>query len=143
MSEMSLDEARLFRVLTSFFGVDRIVWSMSVRSVCGSSLAPALAAQPAPPEGWCDRQRCLFTVVDGDDTPKLVMEFAPDFSDCIEVAQLERQQWLPQVLGACGVRYVTISAAELDEIVDPAGGLDLVAFLKDKIEGGARGEDGE
>jgi hypothetical protein len=130
MVEMSLPEARLFRVLTGFFGADRVVWSMSVRAVCGAGLVQAVADGEG---SWYDSHRCLFTVVDDDDNPKMVMEFSPDFDAFIEVEQLERQSKLPALLGACGVQYVTISTAELDEIIDPRGALDLFSFLKDRF----------
>jgi hypothetical protein len=75
----------------------------------------------------------LFTIVDDDDTPKMVMEFAPDFTQFIEVEQLERQKRLPSLLGACGVQYITMSASELGELTDPDGTIDFVAFLQDKV----------
>jgi hypothetical protein len=80
-----------------------------------------------------ENDKCLFTVVDHDDNPKMVMEFSPDFSDFIEVDRLERQKRLPPLLGACGVQYVTISSQELGEMLDPRGNLDFFSFLKDKF----------
>ena len=132
---MSLPEAQLFRMLVALFGRDRVVWSMSTRAVCGGSFPRVLSAGAVPGESlsWAERDKCLFTVVDGDDNPKMVIEFSPDFSKYIEVEQIERQKHLPPLLGACGIQYVTMSSSELGEILDPAGSLDFVAFLKDKF----------
>lgn len=133
MIEMSLAEAQLFRMLVTFFGQERVVWSMSTRAVCGGSL-PALPSAYDGEHQWAERDKCLFTVVDYDDNPKMVIEFSPDFSQFIEVEQLERQKCLPVLLGACGIQYITMSAGELGEIMDPDSSLDFVGFLKDKFQ---------
>ncbi len=130
---MSLAEAQLFRMLVSFFGQERVLWSMSVRAVCGGDIPEQLGGRIGEPVSWVENDKCLFTVVDHDDNPKMVMEFSPDFSDYIEVEQLERQKKLPPLLGACGVQYVTISSQELGEILDPRSSLDFFSFLKDKF----------
>ena len=130
---MSLAEAQLFRMLVSFFGKDRVLWSMSVRSVCGGSIPLDSSHEDEQQVEWADNEKCLFTVVDGDDNPKMVMELSPDYSNYIEINQLERQKRLPQLLDACGVQYVTISSQELVEILDPQSSLDFLSFLKDKF----------
>lgn len=133
MAEMSLNEAQLFRLLTGFFGEDRVLFSMSVRAVCGGDLSIITDVCDAETRAWAERSRCLFTVVDGADDPKMVVEFAPDFSLYIEVDQLERQNRLPGLLQSHGVQYLTISGTELNEILDPGSSLDLVALLKEKF----------
>jgi len=133
MIEMSLQEAQLFRMLVSLFGRDRVVWSMSVRAVFGGELPSEFKETDKSLTAWAERDKCLFTIVDDDDTPKMVMEFAPDFTQFIEVEQLERQKRLPSLLGACGVQYITMSASELGELTDPDGTIDFVAFLQDKV----------
>jgi len=133
MAEMSLTEAQLFRLLTGFFGEERVLFSMSVRAVCGGDLAELGAACDPETRAWAERARCLFTIVDGEDEPKMVVEFAPDFSSYIEVDQLERQSRLPPLLKSRGVQYLTISGSELGEILDPRSSLDLVAWLKDRF----------
>jgi len=135
MVEMSLAEAQLFRMLVSFFGRDRVVWSMSTRAVCGGEFPAGLLNGTAATGAlsWAERDKCLFTVVDDDDNPKMVIEFSPDFSQFIEVDQIERQKQLPPLLGACGVQYVTMSSGEFGEIISASGRLDFVSFLKDKF----------
>jgi len=133
MVEMSLAEAQLFNMLVSFFGRDRVVWSMSVRSVCGGSIPTGILSGGDLNGVWDESDKCLFTIVDGDDNPKMVMEFSPDYSDYIEVVRMDRQKMLPALLGACGIQYVTISSQELGEILDPHSSLDFFSFLKDKF----------
>ena len=143
MVEMTLTEAQLFRMLVALFGRDRVVWSMSVRAVCGGALPASVASSDAGLSGWAERDKCLFTVVDDDDNPKMVLEFAPDFSAYIEIEQLERQKRLPPLLGACGVQYITMSSSELEEILDPKSTIDLVAFLRGKYGVEDAGDDSE
>jgi hypothetical protein len=133
MVEMSLQEAQLFRMLSGFFGRDRVVWNMSIRAVCNGVVPTSDAVNMNAAEDWTDLAGCLFTVVDHDDTPKMVVEFAPDFSRYIEVKQMERHQRLPGLLEGYGVRYISISSHEFRDMTDPRSSLDLVSFLKDKF----------
>jgi hypothetical protein len=134
MVEMSLQEAQLFRMLSGFFGRDRVVWNMSIRAVCGGALPASLgSAVVTPTETWVDAAGCLFTVVDAEDTPKMVVEFAPDFSRYIEVPLMERHQRLPSLLEGHGIRYISITFEEFRDMTDPQSSLDLVSFLKDKF----------
>lgn len=82
---------------------------------------------------WAERNKCLFTVVDAEDDPKMVVEFEPDFSHYIEVEQLERKSRLPALLKANGIQYLTITGTEMRDILDPNGGIDLVDVLKDRF----------
>lgn len=133
MIEMTLPESQLFRMLASFFGKDSIMWNMSVRAVCGGEY-PAVDGQSLIEVArWAESANCLFTLVDGCDTPKMVIEFTPDFTSIIELERFERHNRLPAMLGACGIQYITVSRAELDEMLDPSSSLDFVSFLKDKF----------
>ena len=133
MAEMSLNEAQLFRLLVGFFGKDRVLFSMSVRAVCGGDLPALPQALDRETLEWAESARCLFTVVDHEDDPKMVVEFEPDFSSYIEVEQLERKSRLPALLKANGVQYLTITGQEMGEILNPHGGIDLVDVLKDRF----------
>ena len=133
MAEMSLHEAQLFRLLVGFFGKDRVLFSMSVRAVCGGDLSALPQALDSETREWAESARCLFTVVDQDDEPKMVVEFEPDFSSYIEVEQLERKSRLPALLKANGVQYLTITGQEMGDILNPNGGIDLVDVLKDRF----------
>lgn len=133
MAEMSLDEAQLFRLLVGFFGKDRVLFSMSVRAVCGGDLSVLPEVLDDETRAWAERNRCLFTVVDDDDDPKMVVEFEPDFSAYIEVEQLERKSRLPALLKANGIQYLTITGKEMGEILDPNGAMGLIDLLKDRF----------
>jgi hypothetical protein len=133
MAEMSLNEAQLFRLLVGFFGKDRVLFSMSVRAVCGGDLFSLPHPLDDETRAWAERNRCLFTVVDAEDDPRMVVEFEPDFSSYIEVDQLERKSRLPALLQARGVQYLTITGEEMGEILDPNGTIDLVDVLKDRF----------
>lgn len=133
MAEMSLNEAQLFRLLVGFFGKDRVLFSMSVRAVCGGDLSCLPHVLDEETKAWAERNRCLFTVVDHEDDPKMVVEFEPDFSNYIEVEQLERKSRLPPLLKASGIQYLTITGQEMGEILDPNGHMDLVDVLKDRF----------
>lgn len=133
MIEMNLAEAQLFRMLVGIFGRDRVVWSMSVRAVCGGELPRSVDSNDDELREKAERDKCLFTIVDDDDTPKMVMELEPDFTEFIEVEKLERQRWLPNILSACGIQYITMSASELGEITNPEGTMDFLSFLQDKV----------
>lgn len=133
MGEMSLEEAQLFRMLSGFFGRDRVIWNMSVRSVCGGSISTSVNTTAPPAGDWIDMSGCLFTIVDDQDNPRMVIEFEADFSRYIEVSQMERSQRLPVLLQDHGIRYVSISPADFREMTDPRSSLDLISFLKDKF----------
>jgi len=143
MTEMSLPESQLFRMLVSLFGKDSIVWNMSVRAVCGGEYPEANGQTRDEIAGWAEAASCLFTLVDGQDNPKLVIEFAPDFASYIELKEMERHQRLPAVLEARGIQYVSMSRAELEEMMDPSSSLDLISFLKDRFGIDSSDGDGE
>ena len=140
MSEMSLEESQLFRILGGFFGRDRVIWNMSVRAVCGGSFPAGIYSDSE--RAQAQLSACLFTIVDDDDTPKMVVEFAADFGGAIDLAILERQSRLPQLLESAGIRYIAISAMEFDELVAPGGNsAALLKLLEDRL-GLSQDEDG-
>lgn len=133
MSEMSLQEAQLFRVLGGFFGRDRVIWNMSVLTVCGGVYPQCATQRVEAIARWAGVAGCLFTIVDHNDLPKLVVEFAVNTADSIDLLLLERQSHLPELLKLCGVRYVVLTEREFQEVIDPQSSLDLVSLLGDRI----------
>lgn len=132
MNEMNLEEAQLFRMLGRLFGADNVVWNMSVRTVCGGDY-PSTDESAEVIAAWAEAFPCLFTVVDANDLPKMVVEFAPNFSRFVDVQQMTRHQKIPTLLEARGIRYISITPSEFNEMIDPGSALDLVSFLKDKF----------
>jgi hypothetical protein len=133
MDEMSLEEAQLFRLLVAFFGRDHVVWNMSVRAVCGGQYPSQLKTVETTVPKWIESRGCLFTIVDHEDEPKMVVEFAVDIKDCIDVELLERQQHLPSILNHCGVQYIVFSGEEFEDLLNPESSLDLAALLRERL----------
>lgn len=142
MVTLDAHEAILFRMLVAFFGEDRVIPRMSISAVCGGRV-PATLDQGLTADlekdvnrsigDWAKKNRCLFTIVNYEDTPKLVVEFAPDFSDVIEIDELHRRRYLQPVLLAAGISYVSISSDEFSEITRPDNSLDLCTLLQAKF----------
>lgn len=133
MIDLNLAEAQLFRMLVEFFGRDHVVPQMRVMAVCGGELPASLESKGSSLEAWARSNSCLFTIVDKEDTPRLVVEFAAGFEDSIDVVEVEHRRFLRPILDAAGIHYVTISPLEFSEMTDPSGQLDLVSLLKAKF----------
>ena len=141
MVAFELHEAQLFNMLSSFFGRERVVPNMSVLSVCGGELPESARALKLPVkqepkqdlQSWARLNKCLFTIVDAEDTPKMVVEFFSGFENAIDPVEESHQRFLPTLLGAAGVRYVTISSDEFSEILNPNGSLDFLSLLESKV----------
>ena len=133
MLELSLQEAQLFRLLSDMFGRERIVPNMSVLAVCGGTLPPAAVTQIPGLDPWARRAKCLFTIVDSDDIPKMVIEFFSGFEDAVDAKEEEHHRMLTPLLPAVGVRYITISQSEFSELIDPRGTLDMLTFFQAKM----------
>jgi hypothetical protein len=129
MIEMSLGEAQLFRMLRSFFGEERVLWNISVRTVCAGSASD----EEGEFKDNVHLGSCLFTIVDDADIPKMVIELAPDFTSVVDTYLLERQEVLPKLLSSHGIKYVVFSKEEFRDILDPEGTLALVDVLKDRF----------
>ncbi len=143
MSLLDAQEALLFRLLVSFFGEDRVVPFMSLNAVCGGALPSRLSSEQSnaierdsqtSASKWARASRCLFTVVNEDDSPRLVIEFFEDFREVVDVRELVRRRYMAPVLSAAGVHYVTISAEELQDIIDPEYAYGLADFLEARLE---------
>lgn len=133
MTFVEVHEAQLFRLLSGFFGRERVIPNMSVFCVCGGTPPAELKGMRGDIEPWMRRNKCLFTIVDADDKPKLVVEFFSGRGDIIDAVEVEHQAILPQLLGAAGIRYVTLSTAELAETLDPHSSIDFFSLLESKV----------
>ena len=140
MIALNHDEAILFRVLADFFGRDRVIHGMSVLAVCGGELPDTefLGLHQSVQESvritqWARKNKCLFTIIDQMDNPKMVVEFFSGYENYIDLVELDHQTFLPALLEAAGIRYVTMSTCEFSEIIDPQKSLDFVSFLEAKV----------
>ncbi len=133
MIALSLAEAQLFRILSDIFGQDRVVPHMSVVAACGGELPQTVVRQIPQIELWARKNKCLFTIVDQHDAPKLVVEFFSGFEEAVDPTEEEHHRMLTPLLPAAGVHYVTISQSEFSEIIDPNGGLDIFTLFRAKM----------
>lgn len=137
MQEFSLSEAQLYRMLVQFFGRERIVPHMSVLAVCGGEVPAGIIVEqrPLPKDlrGWAKGHRCLFTLVDADDSPKLVLDFEALNDGTVDPEKIEYHRVLRPVLDAAGIRFLTITNDEFSELLRPAGNLDLLGFFQDRF----------
>jgi hypothetical protein len=130
--EFSLREAQLYRLLGHIFGPDRIVPRMSVLAVCGGTLPTGI---PESWVHWARDSRCLFTIVDAQDEPKLVVQFFSGFHDSVDPLEEEEQKYLPDIFARAGISYATISDREFSDILDPGIAFSLCDCLQSQIEG--------
>jgi len=116
---------------------------MSVMAICGGAL-PELDDGSLFDEievncnqsldDWARQAKCLFTIVNFQNMPKMVIELLADFSEIVDVQELERQRYLKPLLKAAGVPYVIMTREEFAEITNPASKFDIFAFLKSRFE---------
>lgn len=142
MIHMELREAQLFRILVGLFGRDRVIFKMSALTVCGGAVPEGISL-PLQPGGapfnlasWAKSNSCLFTILNEFDEPYMVIDFFSGFQAAVDVREVEHQQYLTPLLRASGIRYITMSDDEFDDILDPDSSLDILSFLKAKIAGG-------
>lgn len=121
------NEAILFRLLCSFFGKDKVIPQMSIQCVCGEKLSRQLAFCPKT-------TKCLFTVVNEDDTPCLIVELGIDLKDSLDIKELDKQQALSKLLPEAGIQYLVLSKSDFSFVTSPANPENWFLFLKDKFE---------
>lgn len=133
---MELEEAQLFRMLTDLFGRDQVLFRMSALTVCGGQVDAVPHklrdgfATTSELSRWAAGETCLFTIVDADDSPKLVVEFAEEFRDIVDPLLVDHHRILPTLLEEVGVRYVRILRAQLHAMLDPRTNYNLVMMLE-------------
>jgi len=127
MISFTHEEAILFRILQSLFGHGQVIPHMSVKAICGGLNPETLP--DSPKSGW----KCLFTVVDSGDMPKLVVEFSSSTAQTIDMNAYERAQVIEPILAAHQIRYMLISDQDFADITHPAADREfLVQFFREK-----------
>lgn len=130
MTHLDLDSASLLRLLTAFFGEDRVIYGMSLYAVCGGDLSDVV---PLEQVLMAKGRMCLFTVVDESDYPKLVVDLLPCEGGVVEMGRYEEQDLVENALFRAGIKYAAISENELRELQDARSGLDLCTLLTAKV----------
>jgi len=115
MQMLTLTEAQLFRLLCGLFGTEQVIPLMSVLAICGGEL-PELDNPSTDKQmhDWARNNKCLFTVIDAQDEPCLVVEFFDGFESSIDLGQEEHQRLVRPFIEARNIKYITISQNELD-----------------------------
>jgi hypothetical protein len=133
MEYFNLEEAQLYRLLVGLFGSDRVVPKMSLLAACGGLLPESIDDEDGELHTWAKGTKCLFTITDDDANPKLVVNFFSGFGMEIDPTEVEFQKYAPKMLEESGVRYISISEPDFEEILDPESELDIVKFFETKV----------
>lgn len=131
--DLRLNEAQLLRHLMSFFGAERVVVNMSVLAVCGGELPAAISNRMPQLGNWAKRNHCLFTIVNSEDEPRMVVEFRSDHDGAIDALETEHQAYLSPILHEAKIRYITFSQDEFVEVLQPDGRYDFFTLLRSKV----------
>jgi len=130
----SSSQAQLFRQLMDVFGADRVLPNLHVSMICGQSYPPSLTADfPELPQ-WAKSTICLFTVIDGESDPRMVIDIFDGFEESIDVKQEERQRYLPLLFSGINVHYITLGSDEIASIGNTGNREMLCAILEQKIQ---------
>ena len=124
-----MHEAQLFRYLVSCFGKDRVILRMSVYAVCEEQV-------PEEYQEWAKSYKCLFTITDEYENAKLVIDFAPDFNDVIDMDATNQREVIKSLLNQNEVHYIGISSKEFQEMKDPESTFDFYELLELKVQQG-------
>jgi hypothetical protein len=133
MSTFTTDEAQLFRVLTRVFGAERVVPNMRAVAVCGGSVPEAAEREQPGTRSWATTNTCLFTLIDHNDDPQLVIEFFSGFKDFVDPREEQHQRFLPNLLAAAGVKYLTLTREEFTAIIECGDLRDFYYVLGEKL----------
>lgn len=134
MVDITLEEAQLMRMVAGFFGKERIVYKASLSLVCGEKLTEPNNFNGHEFSEWAKRYKCLFTVMNDNGDPRLVIELLPDITGTIDSSQIEHMHFVKPTLNAAGLHHVTLSREEFADLTDPEGTLDFFSLLESKIE---------
>jgi len=134
MLDISLEEAQLFRFLASFFGKEKVVYKASLNLVLGGNVEAPRGVEPHSFAAWAKEHKCLFTVMNEEGDPRLVVEFKPGFCGIVDSSDAQYWQFVEPVLRTAGLHYITVSREEFAELTNPEGTLDFFTFLESKIE---------
>ena len=136
MIDLDNNEAILFRLLASFFGRDRVIPQMSVLAACGGDLPVAKLEKLDKQQAlsFAKTKKCLFTVVNELDAPKLVVELGVDAKTSIDLSELDKQEQARPILSAAGIPYIVLTKNELSFVTDPSAPSNWFHLLQSKFE---------
>lgn len=134
MEQFELREAQLLRLLSDTFGADQVIAKASVSMVCSGQI-PKLSEQDYPGfEMWSKKFKCLFTIINNQDEPCLVVEFFGGFAGDIDPFEAEREVFLPTVLKSKNIFYFRVTEEDFRTLIDPDMPVSLLDLLSDKYD---------
>lgn len=134
MIALDINQTKLFRLLQDIFGESRVIPQIRLKALCGGVL-------PLVSEFRLDKVdsnqhenlKCLFTVVDKDDEPRMVIDFDAKDSVEIDVYEFNKQEIVKKYLSEVGVQYLLIGFREFEDILDNSKDDTLATCLNSKI----------
>lgn len=149
MINMSLQEAQLMRILSAYFGSDRVIPQMSVMAVCGGQIPEFIHTKNSliknsfntqnhlcsdlEIEQWARANKCLFTILDHNDNPIVVFDFSSDFSKDVDLKHLENEKYLKPLLNALGIKFISFTQAEFNSALSSEEDFDFVGLVESKV----------
>lgn len=132
MIALDINQTQLFRLLQDIFGASRVIPLIRLKALCGGGL-PEVSDCRLDKEDEHENIKCLFTVVDKDDEPKMVVDF--DAKDLVEidVYEFNKQEVVKKYLREVGIKYLLIENSEFEDILDATKDITLAACLNSKI----------
>lgn len=137
MHYLETAQAQLLRLLGDFFGSDQVIPFMSISSVFTDLVADlynyAEEFDGSCNQEWLKREKCLFTIIDAEGDPKLVIELSAGDIDPIDLVNLKKQDILEELCSEAKICFALISHHELAQILDPSSRVSLISCLSSKL----------
>ncbi|MCB0336928.1 MAG: hypothetical protein KDD62_11510 [Bdellovibrionales bacterium] len=137
MLNFDAHQAQLLRLLSEFFGDTNVIPQMSLAAVfadCNEAAQEKLAAIAlARTPDWSRTEKCLFTIVDTDGTPKLIVELFADDGNTVDLLLLDKQEQLEVLCREAQIHLAIFGYHELAQILDPSSGMSLLSCLSGKV----------
>jgi hypothetical protein len=137
MVHLEVHQAQLLRMLAALFGEDQLLVNLSLRMVIDS----CEDMQQAVREGVCSAAgspvldtKCLFTIVNGNDRPQLVVDFSGFGESYIDAAALKQNEAIERVLAEAGIKCLFIHPKDFQAILDKDAETTLVSVLQGLLD---------
>lgn len=127
--ELENKQAILLRLLTQVFGKDNIIFNISLWLLLQDfdiELANNVQYK---------NYKCLFTILDKNNTPKLVVNFDPLYEKekYIDVHEFEKHTILEKVLKEVSVMYLVVNKEDFDGLTHPKHPVSVIDFINYKL----------
>jgi len=134
MTNLTHDEVILFKHLQGFFGFDNVIPHMRCLAIFESAKVSLPEVLDSNKEAMMERHRCLFTVVDNDDKPKVIFELSESDAVTIDLLHMNDKSIAEDLFQKVGIKHIAVSRQEIKEIGLPGSGYSMVDYLRDKLE---------